>query len=231
MTSNLTVSITDNEREDYDVRCPDWNISNPQGYGRWFESRMQLATSVRDRLQMDARRGVEKLPTYKLKSPLQRSIQLLKRHRNMMFRDAPERQPISIIITTLASRAYQGEEDVAKALLHILDNMDAYVNPHRPRVPNPVDPDEDFADRWYTDEGRELDLEGNFHLWLRQARAHFQALADARNAEAVVRLASVAFDVSLSCDGVREKLGLTGAPAIVTATQRIEQQPMPWSEG
>jgi hypothetical protein len=36
-----------------------------------------------------------------VKTPLQQAVQILKRHRDMMFADDPEHKPISVIITTL----------------------------------------------------------------------------------------------------------------------------------
>ena len=38
------------------------------------------------------------------RAPLQRAIQLLKRHRDVMFADNPEVEPISMILTNLSGR-------------------------------------------------------------------------------------------------------------------------------
>jgi len=38
--SQLTVSITDDRHPRYKQICEDWNISNPEGYAKWFEERM-----------------------------------------------------------------------------------------------------------------------------------------------------------------------------------------------
>ena len=234
--ARLTVSITDNERPDYAIRCHNWNVSNPQGYGRWFASRVRLAErTVRNRLWMEKRASIEEIPTYKLKAPLQRCVQLLKVHRDIMFKDDPDRQPISIIITTLAARAYQGQEDVTEALLHIVDNMIYHVHPETPRVPNPVNPEEDFADRWDTPEGRELDLEGNFYRWLSQARSDFHRLAQTRDADGLVKRAEESLGLSLNRKRLLERLGTpavsSGTPAVITSTQRIVHPPKPWATG
>ena len=66
------------------------------------------------RLDLVKRRSyatIEEVPTYELKTPLQRAIQLLKRHRDVMFADNPEVAPISMILTNLSGRAYNGEEE------------------------------------------------------------------------------------------------------------------------
>jgi hypothetical protein len=53
----------------------------------------------------------EDVPTYELKTPLQRAIQLLKRHRDVMFVDNLDVAPISMILTNLAGHAYGGEAE------------------------------------------------------------------------------------------------------------------------
>ena len=231
--AGLTVAITDNKRDDYEVVCPDWNVSNPQGYGRWFASRVRLAVeAVRDRLRMEKRRTVEELPTYKLKAPLQICVQLLKQHRNVMFKDAPDPQPISIIITTLAARAYEGQEDVTEALLHIVDTMASHIQAESPRVPNPVNPEEDFSDKWDTPEGRALDLEGNFYRWLEQAQVDFHSLAETRDPDGLEKRAEEALGLTLNRKLLLERLGVAAAPTappVVIPTQRIERPSRPWA--
>ena len=58
------------------------------------------------------------------------------------------RKPISIIITTLAAQAYRGETDLQETTLGLLDRMLGLINHETLRVPNPVNPEEDFADKW-----------------------------------------------------------------------------------
>ena len=235
--ANLTVSITDTKRPNYDAICLDWNVSNPQGYGVWFASRVRLAE--RTVLMAEKRAEVEELPTYKLKAPLQRCVQILKLHRDIMFENDPDRAPISIITTTLAARAYQGQEDVGEALLHIVNTMGDHVNSHTPRVPNPVNPDEDFSDKWDTEEGRALGLKENFWRWLNQAQADFERMAKTRDADNLVKLAEKSLGVHLDTTSLREQLGQSaaaGAAAVhggKTPTShsrtRIENPPKPWA--
>jgi hypothetical protein len=232
----LTVSITDTEHKAYPRRSLEWHVSNPQGYGRWFASRVILARqTVQKRLMMENRASVEELPNYKLKAPLQRCVQLLKLHRDRMFKDATDCQPISIIITTLAARAYEGREDVTEALLHILDHMEGHIQPAAPRVPNPVNPDEDFSDKWDTDEGQRLDLEGHFHQWLAQARADFRVLAKTTDPDSLAGRAADMLGISPNRKLLQERLGGSlpssrRAPAIVTPPQRIQTPPRPWAD-
>lgn len=116
--------------------------------------------------------SVEEVPPYKWRTPLQRSIQLLKRHRDVMFMENPKVAPISMVITNLATRAYNGEPNLFEAVINILDRMADFVRPSRPRVPNPANPAEDYADKWNTDP----DLEQNFWAWQTQAKADFSRL-------------------------------------------------------
>jgi len=102
-------------------------------------------------------KGIEEVPTEIVRTPLQRVIQLLKRHRDMRFlgHKWEDEKPISMIITTLAAQAYDNESELYTALKNILDRISDYVNTHLIQkrngewyIPNPVDPAENFADRW-----------------------------------------------------------------------------------
>ncbi len=146
--SELAVSITDNTDPGYKSMTDDWRISNPEGYARRFEMRMKTAQSIINEREMSFKASIDSLPYYQWKTPLQQAIQLLKRHRDTMFKDNEDSKPISVIITTLAAKAYNGETDLASALINILSRMDDYINGAVPLVPNPVNPAEDFADKW-----------------------------------------------------------------------------------
>lgn len=168
------VSITDKEDEAYNTLCDRWPSSNPRGFARWFESKMAAnAEPVRKQLVLEgAYATVDEVPAYKWKTTLQRCIQLLKRHRDVMFKDSTDVKPISMIITTLAARSYCGESNLYEALATILDAMPKLVSTSDPRVPNPVDPAEDFADKWKHDDR----LETNFRLWCQRAKSDFESL-------------------------------------------------------
>ena len=116
---------------------------------------------------------VEGVPEYAVKAPLQQAVQILKHHRNMMFQDR-EDAPISIIITTLAARAYRGEDGVFDAVAGILARMDAYVERTAGGylIENPVDRYENFADKWNEQPAKAA----AFYEWLRQARADLSSV-------------------------------------------------------
>jgi len=93
-----------------------------------------------------------------------------------MFKDMSDSKPISMIITTLAAQAYSGEEDLESALFAVLTGMERMVNQTKPRVPNPVNPEEDFADKWDDPKYARLRLEENFKKWMLQAKADFNRI-------------------------------------------------------
>jgi hypothetical protein len=209
LVANLTGAITDNRMWNYQIINDGWRLSNSEGFARWFESRMKLAKALMENRAIQARAAkVDDLPAYRWKSPLQRSVQLLKRHRDIMFADDPDGKPGSIIITTLAARAYQGEADIADALDTILSNMGTLVNRTSPRVPNPVNPAEDFADRWTDPASQQHQLEAKFWRWLRQAQIDFDAVGKERKPDLIVEAARSKFGAALNARDLGTKLGI-----------------------
>lgn len=225
--SALAVSITDNKDPQYSEITSDWRISNPQGYAQWFEVRMKLGRLFLEKRAADIGASIEDIPVYRWKTPLQGVVQLLKHHRDVMFANNPDQQPISVIITTLAARAYNGETDLVSALTNILDEMERHVSPTAPRVPNPVNPAEDFADKWDAPDHAHLNLETNFRRWLIQARADFAAICEHRTPDLVVEAAKRGLNTTLEKTLVERALG--HSPAIVTSPTTVKKtSPQPW---
>lgn len=224
--SELAVSITDNTDPGYRAITKEWRISNPEGYARWFESRIRLASEFMETRALLLKASIDTLPYYKWKTPLQLSIQLLKRHRDIMFRNNEDSKPISVIITTLASRAYRGENDIAAALSNILDTMEDYIQESTPVVPNPVNPAEDFADKWYTKKHSHLKLRENFYRWLMQAKADFTAMCSQDNSQVIIDAADRGFDVKLDKGIIERTLGLSAA--VITPSRIESSAPEPW---
>ena len=225
--SQLAVSITDYRHAGYASICDDWHGSNPEGYALWFEDRMSQLRSV-----LEARAQIDPVPSFKLKSPLQRVVQLLKRHRDQMFKGHEEMKPISIIITTLAARAYKGEADIGIALHNILNSMDRYIAAHAPRVPNPVNPEEDFADRWNMPEGKKANLEGNFMRWLVQARTDIDLLNTA-NSNFLKDHIEKRFMLTLNAAELSKKIGIVDEEKQEVTPQFhviAHQPPKPWRQ-
>ncbi|MBV1873875.1 MAG: nucleotidyltransferase [Gammaproteobacteria bacterium] len=225
--SELAVSITDNTDPEYRVTTDNWRISNPEGYACWFETRMKTAREVINEREMSFKASIDSLPYYQWKTPLQQAIQLLKRHRDTMFKGDEDSKPISVIITTLAAKAYNGESDLASALTSVLSRMGDYINDVVPYVPNPVNPAEDFADKWYDKGAAEHKLQDNFYKWLYQARADFKALCAKDSSQLVIEAADRGLDVRLDATSVALALGLSAA--LITPTKEIHaSDPKPW---
>lgn len=226
--SQTTVSITDDRHEGFKNICNDWNISNPEGYAKWFGYRMNPESTIifLEKAQVDD------VPMFKKKTPLQRVIQLLKRHRDNWSKDNPDSKPISIIITTLAARAYNGELDIVSALGNILGKIGSFVNQAKPRVPNPVDPEEDFADRWYRNDCLHLRLEDNFNAWLLQAQKDFQHITSTTDAEFICEQMKEKFLLKVNNAELKKQLGVSAATVsiITPKTHTIDRQELakPW---
>jgi hypothetical protein len=153
---------------------------------------------------------------------------MFKRHRDVMFSGDPDGKPISIIISTLAAHAYQGETDLREATINILDRMPGLINPQHPRVPNPVDPEEDFADKWDTPEGRQRRLEGNFRMWAVQAQSDFRRIADSRDTDFISEMAKGKFHVQCSSPGLRDKVGIVAPVVVAPKAHDIAAPARPW---
>ena len=163
------IAITDSTLPNYGYLDEDWLRSNPKGYAEWFKDRMEIQFETRRMILAESISAkAEDVPEYKVKTTLQRAVQLLKRHRDIMFEKDSEDKPISMIITTLAAHAYQNEADLYSALSTIINGMPNYIltKDGAPWIPNPVNPDENFADKWKEKPKKEL----NFKKWLLQIK-------------------------------------------------------------
>ncbi|MFC1906811.1 cyclic GMP-AMP synthase DncV-like nucleotidyltransferase [Chloroflexota bacterium] len=167
--SDMAIAITDNTLPNYDRLDTNWPPSNPKGYAEWFKERMKAQYNTqRMLLAKSMRANVEDIPDYKVKTPLQQAVQILKRHRDIMFAANQGNKPVSIIITTLAAHAYNNEPDLLEAIIGIIDDMPHHIQTISgvPWVPNPANPLENFADRWQ----RHPNREEHFRRWLKQVQ-------------------------------------------------------------
>lgn len=176
-SSDTSIAITHRHGTIYS-----WSASNPIGYGNWFDEKNKEATvkvlteqkrSIRDR-EPAVFASVEDVPDQLIRTPLQRAIQVMKRHRDVKFNQEKkvDHAPISIIITTLAAHLYRGELDVYSALYAIITKLHGHAglveNAHVEQalsslnliqrtsdgkwyIGNPVNREENFADRWHED--------------------------------------------------------------------------------
>ena len=183
---NISLRITDRRETNYPTETnPNfWLKSNPFGYAAWFKERSNVNTLKTVLLS----ESVNPLPGYKKdKATLVRVVQILKRHRDIMF-GGDEHKPISIIITTLAAEAYLKETNVIDALINILSRMhlymkEVYSTKHGKYIwwiNNPVNHEENFADKWPLEKQKQ----DNFFTWLEKAKSDFGALLNMDPSEA-----------------------------------------------
>ena len=174
---DAAIAITDKNDDVYS-----WSASNPRGYGSWFDHKnlaafQLVALEQKRRIQLQESlifESIDDVPDQLVRTPLQRSIQLMKRHRDLRFNqhNRHEYAPISIIITTLAAHLYGNESDVYSALRGIVGKLHAHsalvegaaIDPMLSGmgliqrrsdgswyIGNPTNPQENFADRWHED--------------------------------------------------------------------------------
>ena len=173
---DTSVALTTKKNNQYS-----WSASNPKGYALWFNTRNQAAFDLVRTAQKRAllKRAsviysrVDDVPDQLVRTPLQRSVQIMKRHRDVKFNNTSNNDfaPISIIITTLAAHFYQNEPDTYSALRNIVTRLHSYAQfiendsmdrsellfspikrtPDGWYIGNPADPKENFADRWHED--------------------------------------------------------------------------------
>lgn len=229
LASQTTVAITDNRHKSYENICSDWEISNPEGYTEWFKRQMKIS---KEKYMLEKRAKVDEVPVYKRKVPLQQVIQLLKRHRDNWSQSFSDSKPISIIITTLAAQAYNGEEDLLLALTNVLSKMSELVNTNKPRVPNPVDPNEDFADRWAMPKYTYLKLEEHFWSWIFQAQKDFNKVLETTNSDFLSEFFEEKFSFKIDSSDLKYRLGNNTFTKniIIPNTHRIEPEETikPW---
>lgn len=187
--ADTAVGITDNERDNYAQITDDWPRSNPKGYSEWFKARMGTLFETRRReLAEKVMASVEDIPIYRVRTPLQSAIIILKRHRDSRFIGKLEDRPISVILTTLAAHSYNNEVTIGEALVGILSKMRSHVKVVNNQyvIANPTDPLENFADKWEEFPQRAT----AFFDWLAQAQKDFTELAKMAGVTKIAETAS-----------------------------------------
>lgn len=223
--SALAVNITDDREPLFNAIAPDWPVSNPEGYARWFESRMNVGL---ENLSVEKRSQIQALPMWARKTPLQRAIQILKRHRDSMFSSDPDVKPISVILTTISARAYDGSTDIVSVLDTIIAAIVAFALSDEHYCPNPVNPAENFADRWTMPRYAHLNLKQNCRNWALQLQSDFRMLLSSQSAQQISETVKGRMSIDLAEDKVTSQLGLS-RPASAPSSRRVQvTESRPW---
>lgn len=231
--SDLAVGITDKKLPNYDQLDEEWLRSNPRGYSEWFKGRMKIRfDEQRQHLAKSIRANVEEVPDYKVKTPLQRSVQILKRHRDIMFANDTGDKPISIIITTLAAHAYNNEADLLDSLVSIVNGMPNFITNRNGEtwIENPSDPTENFADKWKEHPQREV----KFKTWLARVKRDLLEAIESSDLKSLCESFGKKFGEKLVARAASAFIPVA-APAVATGNERtrhrveIKEPSRPWS--
>jgi len=163
---DITPSInnyTEENNSEYvpDRKLQDWKPSNPKDYAIWFDKCSEKELSLNyvgidmDTIAMESYDIVDFPENNEVKPLLKRYVQILKRHRDEMFKEK-DHKPISIIITTLATHAYNqcvsrntydNELDLFIDIIKIMPDFIKGYEGHY-QILNPTTEFENFAERW-----------------------------------------------------------------------------------
>lgn len=190
---NKEISISDK----IDINHYQWLQSNPRGYYEWFKDKNEIAFKrIKDfeRKKIVARDStifekVYEVPEQLIRTPLQRAIQIFKRHRDVRFNGLKneKEKPISMIITTLSALSYNNEESITLTIENIINKLLPYKSLlHRGYaltntqklieftsdgkwlIRNPVCPEENFTDKWHLDDHKRAKAFFQWLDWLEQ---------------------------------------------------------------
>jgi hypothetical protein len=155
-----------------------WQETNPKAYFKWFDEKRKrllvVKNNVKDAVDMTHLESERRMP-------LQIAVQILKRMRDIHFKDRPDLKPSSIVITTIAANSYNGEPDVLSALNSIICKMPTYES-------GEIDisyEGENFANGLSGEENKDRRnafigfLKNTKDLWLRLSQTEY--LEDAKN--------------------------------------------------
>lgn len=180
--ASLGIRITDKKLANYmtETAVVNWLFCNPFGYKIWFDQRASLPLMK----AMALSDSIKPVPPYrKEKLPLQRVVQILKWHRDAMFNGDCDK-PISIILTTLAAKAYNKETSIIEALMNVVDQMASMIEErysithgrYIKWIANPVNAQENFADKW----AEVPKKQENFYKWLNQLHTDLEDMGGQR---------------------------------------------------
>lgn len=172
------IDITDHNEE---TDTYDYIGSNPLEYIEWFKNKKAERRKIllenyclEHSATLKCSADIDEIKEYHLKTPLQKAIQILKRHRDIMFKDDTKHlKPISIIITTIAAELYRNEDNIVDTLTNILENAEAYIKKNmigsKYHIDNPTytgTEKENFADKW----NEHPERADAFFKWLKKAK-------------------------------------------------------------
>lgn len=251
------ISITNKEKDNTYT----WSACNPNGYAEWFD---MIKRPIFDKLLLEQKQiifennktifnQIDEVPEQLVKTPLQRAIQILKRHRDTRFagHEWEGDKPISMIITTLSARIYQQEADLYSTIKTIVEKLatlsqlltfGATLNEDIARlhlikknedgtwsIPNPVNPTENFADRWHENNERKAKA---FFQWVSWVKSDLIDILDQSDVNVVVKELEVRFGetaINQARKGILLTLSEVAAASAGIPHTDIQNPSKPWS--
>lgn len=135
-----------------DRKIKNWTDSNPKGYSKWFDNCCnKVNREIFEQRVVSSVEPIPEAPPYEYIEPLRRAVQLIKRFRDVYYKDKSIDAPKSIIITTLAGKYYNGEDSEYKAILNILKGISSSINKCNGKpmqIFNPMNTKEKLSEIW-----------------------------------------------------------------------------------
>lgn len=215
------IAVTDRCR---DTGSYDWSPSNPKDFSEWFYDKNKVAFEDVKQTQKQVlfenyrQTGLfaerDAVPDIHVKTPLQRAIQLLKRHRDIRFcnQQKEKYKPISMVITVLAAQIYRNESTIYETLRNVIDALSRHADQIKPtfrfdeamaesaytlitrtadgkwHIANPTNRGENFADKWHENESGVPHARAKaFFQWVAWAKEDFLNIAERLDEEHYTR--------------------------------------------
>lgn len=139
-----------------------YDPSNPEGYIEWFKRVMNYERAYEQQRRFYASTDIKKLRLPTIRTPLQKAIQILKRHRDIYYSErSDEYKPDSVIITTLCGLTYDSTQqyamdsgDVYSAIVNMLRDFGRFIGRNANGeyfLSNPSYTQENFLKKWNED--------------------------------------------------------------------------------
>jgi hypothetical protein len=199
-----------------------WQYSNPIAYADWFLAKnpTELFDEARLRVAAWMKRSIEEVPTFLVRTPLQRAVQIVKRHRDLHFAGDPTIKPASVLLTTLVAQSYAGGRDLKTILQDFLKSLPDLIRKENGQwiVANPVEPNENFADKWNTSPERHE----AFYEWTAQLRVDLEEAFEATGLDKIAARLGTSFGAK-PVAAAASALGaaIATAPATITRAGRV----------
>ncbi len=194
-----------------------WQYSNPIAYSDWFLAKVPASVFEDSLARMAKRldRSIEQVPHFMVRTPLQRLTQIVKRHRDVYFSEDPDMKPPSVLLTTLIAQSYRGGTDLQGAANDFIASVPDLIHYEDGRwvVHNPVEKEENFADKWNTNPDRRE----AFLAWAEQLKTDLASASNARGLHKVATILNSGFGET----PVRKATAALGA-SLTTAGLSIE---------